>query len=890
MSLFRIQCVAALLAIGFGFTFAHAAEVLNLTFENASNLAEDSSSNAYGGVVEDPFGFGTVSQSSNARPGSSGTSSVQFTPADFETGKLITFDEANFQSFTRTDDWTVSLWVNPTSTFIADGNGFRGIVSGVANTTDTNLDWQLDNGNTVEGGAGDGLTTVSGINSASRLDLGSELVANTWQKVTISHSGINNALYVYLDDVVSAVASNVTARVMDEIYFGANRGKSLFYEGLLDDVQVFDTVSIIDPNTSSAFDLGDLDFDGDVDTDDWTSFKSGQGTDQSANIGIASYQVGDLDMDGVIGYEDFSNFKTVFNAANGPGALEAVIAAVPEPSSLLMVLGGSTLLLTRRRKRSTMESISACDNPMHKNLPTEIGNVKFNSMKLMIAALAICFAGSQAVAQTTVFSADFESGAVAADIGTLGFTGPGVQSIATNDGTAAHTDWGMNALWADRSASSGTAEGFRMQWDFTDPVDLSGATIDFEHIIRRTNTPNVKSHYVNGLDSNGEVVFSLYLIDRVDGGLANIADYLDNGTDTDERQRQTVGFDDPTNGLSLFSTAQIASGAIPDSNDRSGGTNSFGANLFYGNDNRDATVGDNNAGLFSVTTTSTGWTLNATPEETSSHLPFTTVEMPFFGSPINLASVEVIGETVQSGGYWDNLSVTGTVVLPPDPELTLQVFSNGDMKLVAGDTGTGATEVTIDYIEITSPDAGADGGSLNAVGFTGIGADASYPLGDGSGNGWEVATGSSDTSIIESFLTGDSSIPINTEIDLGSGFVPGGEEDLVFSYHKIGEADLIVGNVEYITVAGLQGDFNDDGQVDAADYTVWRDNEGLDDSVLNGNGDNSGTVDAADYTIWVSNFGNSSSASSASAVPEPTALALVALGLCGASLERRRKA
>ena len=246
------------------------------------------------------------------------------------------------------------------------GNGFRGIVSGVANTTDTNLDWQLDNGNTVDGGAGDGLTTVSGINSASRLDLGSELVADTWQEITISHSGINNALYVYLDDEISAVASNVTARVMDEIYFGSNRGKSLLYEGLLDDVQVFDTVSIIDPNTGSSFELGDLDFDGDVDTDDWTAFKSGQGTDQSANIGITSYQVGDLDMDGVIGYEDFSNFKTVFNAANGPGALEAVITAVPEPSSLLMMLGGSTLLLAHRRKRSTMGSITACENHMQK--------------------------------------------------------------------------------------------------------------------------------------------------------------------------------------------------------------------------------------------------------------------------------------------------------------------------------------------------------------------------------------------------------------------------------------------------------------------------------------------------------------------------------------------
>ena len=890
MSLFRMQCMAALVAFGFGSTFANAAEVLSLTFENASNLAEDSSSNAYGGVVEDPTGFGTISQSSNVRPGSSGTSSAQFSPDDFQSGQLITFDEANFQSFTRTDDWTVSLWINPTSTFVNDSEGFRGIVSGVANTTDTNLDWQLDNG-------GDGVDTLSRIQSASPLALGSELVADTWQKVTISHSGVNNALFVYLDNAVSAVASNITARVMDEIYFGANRNKTFFYEGLIDDVQVLDTVSIIDPNTGSAFELGDLDFDGDVDTDDWTAFKSGQGTDQAANAGITSYQVGDLDMNGVIGYEDFSNFKTVFNAANGPGALEAVIAAVPEPSSLLLMLGGSTLLLTRRRKRSTMEFINARETHGQKNLPTEIGNVKFNSMKLVIAALAICFAGSQAVAQTTVFSADFEAGNVAADIGTLGFTGPGAQSIVGVDHTSTTTgpDWGTQALWADRSASSGGAEGFRMQWDFTNPIDLSGATIDFDYIIRRTNTPNAKSHFVNGLDSNGEVVFSLYLIDRVDSGLENIGDYVDVGDPNgDERQRQTVAYVDPANGNTLFSTSQIASGTIPDSNGGTGGSNSFGTNLFYGNfgDPGASGVADDEAGQFTITTTSTGWSLSAIAEEDSVRDDFSTVEIPFFSAtPVNLASIEVIGETVQAGGYWDNLSVMGTVVTPPDPELTLQVFSDGSMKLVAGDTGTGATDVTIDYIEITSADAGADGGSLNAAGFTGIGSDASYPLGDGSGNGWEVATGNSDTSIIESFLTGDSSIPINTEIALGSGFVPGGEEDIVFSYHKIGEADLITGIVEYITVAGLQGDFNNDGQVDAADYTVWRDNLGLDESALNGNGDGSGTVDAADYNLWVISYGNSSSSSaSAAAVPEPSALALLALGFCGISVQRRRKA
>lgn len=52
------------------------------------------------------------------------------------------------------------------------------------------------------------------------------------------------------------------------------------------------------------------------------------------------------------------------------------------------------------------------------------------------------------------------------------------------------------------------------------------------------------------------------------------------------------------------------------------------------------------------------------------------------------------------------------------------------------------------------------------------------------------------------------------------------------------------------------GNFNGDNYVDAADYTVWRDNEGQDESALDGNGDGSGTVDAGDYDLWAENYGS----------------------------------
>ena len=64
----------------------------------------------------------------------------------------------------------------------------------------------------------------------------------------------------------------------------------------------------------------------------------------------------------------------------------------------------------------------------------------------------------------------------------------------------------------------------------------------------------------------------------------------------------------------------------------------------------------------------------------------------------------------------------------------------------------------------------------------------------------------------------------------------------------------------------LAGDYNGDGKVDAADYTVWRDTFGST-TDLRANGDNSGAsqgvIDQADYLTWVQNFGAIQAAGSA---------------------------
>lgn len=90
-----------------------------------------------------------------------------------------------------------------------------------------------------------------------------------------------------------------------------------------------------------------------------------------------------------------------------------------------------------------------------------------------------------------------------------------------------------------------------------------------------------------------------------------------------------------------------------------------------------------------------------------------------------------------------------------------------------------------------------------------------------------------------------------------------------------------------VLAAGIAGDYNGDGFVDAADYTVWRDTLGSS-SDLRANGDDTGesagVVDLADYDFWKLHFGESSSGGGSlerianAGVPEPMTQGLALIG------------
>jgi hypothetical protein len=88
----------------------------------------------------------------------------------------------------------------------------------------------------------------------------------------------------------------------------------------------------------------------------------------------------------------------------------------------------------------------------------------------------------------------------------------------------------------------------------------------------------------------------------------------------------------------------------------------------------------------------------------------------------------------------------------------------------------------------------------------------------------------------------------------------------------------------------LPGDYNQNGVVDAADYVVWRKNQGTTNVLPNDL--IGGTIGQAQYDQWRSRFGQSAgSGSGASAhanVPEPSVLVLLIFAAVGCCLRRGR--
>ena len=228
-------------------------------------------------------------------------------------------------------------------------------------------------------------------------------------------------------------------------------------------------------------------------------------------------------------------------------------------------------------------------------------------------------------------------------------------------------------------------------------------------------------------------------------------------------------------------------------------------------------------------------------------------------------------------GDWAGLTIASNL----DP-VTLEITRGTGTARLLNPSGI---PVDLNYYEVQSTTDVLD------PNWTGLRSNPNVDNGDGSGNGWELHGGTNVSSSIlaESYLQGSTTFEFDgTPLDLGSLYDGSGQADedgIIFSFGTAGATALTPGLVVFVEGPdGIVGDYNGDGIVDAADYTVWRDNLGGDASAFAPDSRDpgaTGPVGSDDYDAWRANFGNTAGALDASGatVPEPAAgLMMLAAG------------
>jgi hypothetical protein len=152
---------------------------------------------------------------------------------------------------------------------------------------------------------------------------------------------------------------------------------------------------------------------------------------------------------------------------------------------------------------------------------------------------------------------------------------------------------------------------------------------------------------------------------------------------------------------------------------------------------------------------------------------------------------------------------------------------------------------------------------------------ASDPIVLSAGSAWQPASFSlsamtriSGAATLETALTNVQAIRVLSSVNLpqiGSGGAP------------IGDAILATLGVDNITAAGAtnDADFNNDSQVDGADFLIWQRGLGVGTSNAQGDANSDSAVTSTDLTVWKSKFGGSAVVAVAP-VPEPGSGVLIA--------------
>jgi len=286
----------------------------------------------------------------------------------------------------------------------------------------------------------------------------------------------------------------------------------------------------------------------------------------------------------------------------------------------------------------------------------------------------------------------------------------------------------------------------------------------------------------------------------------------------------------------------------------------------------------------------------------------TNATLRFNGGLTNYGEVGISFGT--SNVFGDINNDGGTIIVSGASNVTFydDLLNNGTMKVSEGSTAvyfgniSGGGVFPGDGIKLVEGDLspGNSPGKLTFGGDVVLGANSKT---------WIELAGTAEGQYDQLLIAGNLQVGGQLQVDLLDGFVPeAGDLFDILDFATLsgnfaamnlpGLGGGLVWDTSQLSVDGTlcagaciipgTGDYNGNGVVDAADYTLWRDTLGsqLD---LRADGTGDGTVDEADYVFWNDRFGNVVGTGSRAAVPEPTAGLLFTTGLVGLCWQRERR-